>query len=165
MERVEAHELGEFQVVDDPVRLLQGLVELPAGARDLDPAPELLADLRDAGERGLEARFGPGHPAVLPHEFAEFAVEGVGGAVAVDGEQQVQPVLGLGEHLPYGRVFVGDGLGVGVAGEVVVDGGGEDEVAVGEALHQGGGAEPVGPVVGEVGLADGEEAGTVVWRS
>lgn len=48
---------------------------------------------------------------------------------------------------------------VRIAGQVVVDRRREDEVAVGEALHQRGGAEPVGAVVGEVGLADGEEAG------
>ena len=35
---------------------------------------------------------------------------------------------------------------------------GQDEVAVGQALHQRGGAEPVGAVVGEVGLADREQA-------
>ncbi len=46
----------------------------------------------------------------------------------------------------------------GVPREVVVDGRREDEVAVGEALHQGGGAEAVGAVVGEVGLADREQA-------
>ena len=45
----------------------------------------------------------------------------------------------------------------GVAGEVVVEGGGEDEVAVGQALHERGRAEPVGAVVGEVGLADREQ--------
>ncbi len=159
MERVEAHQLGELQVVDDPVGLLQGLVELLAGAGDPDPAPELLADPGDAGQGLAQPLLGAGHAAVLPHEFAEFAVEGVGGAVAVDGEQEPQPVLRLGEHLPGGRVVVGDRFGVRVAGEVVVDGGGQDEVAVGQALHEGGGAEPVGPVVGEVGLADREEAG------
>lgn len=56
-------------------------------------------------------------------------------------------------------MFVGDLLVVRVAGEVVVDGGRQHEVAVGEALHQGRGAQPVRAVVGEVGLADREQAG------
>ncbi len=158
MQGVEAHELGQFEVVDDPVRLLQRLVELFAGAGHLDAAPELLADGRDALQGGAQALLGAGHAAVLPHEFADLPVEGVGGAVAADGEQQAEPVLGLGHRLRHGRVVGVDLVGVRVAGQVVVDGGRQDEVAVGEALHQRGGAEPVGAVVGEVGLTDREQA-------
>ena len=44
-------------------------------------------------------------------------------------------------------------------GEVVAEGVGKDEVAVGQALHQRAGAEAVGAVVGEVGLAEHEQAG------
>ena len=44
-------------------------------------------------------------------------------------------------------------------GEVVVDGVRQHEVAVGEALHERGRAEPVGAVVGEVGLPHDEQAG------
>ena len=50
-------------------------------------------------------------------------------------------------------------------GQVVADRVGQDEVAVGQALHQRAGAEPVGAVVGEVGLADHEQARDVVIRS
>ena len=46
-----------------------------------------------------------------------------------------------------------------VGREVVADGVGDDEVAVGEALHQRAGAEAVGAVVGEVGFAEHEQAG------
>lgn len=159
MQGVEAHELGELQVVDDAVGLLQRLVELVAGAGDLDAAPELLADLRDPVERLAQPLLGAGHAAVLPHEFTDLAVEGVGSAVAVDGEQQVQPVLGVGDDLFDSGVRGVDLVVVRVAGQVVVDGRRQDEVAVGEALHQRGSAEAVGAVVGEVGLADGEEAG------
>jgi len=41
----------------------------------------------------------------------------------------------------------------------VADGLGDHEVAVGEPLHQGAGAEAVGAVVREVGLADDVQAG------
>ena len=75
----EAHQLGQFEVVDDAVGLLQRLVELLAGAGDLDAPPELLADLRDALQRLAQSAVGAGHAAELPHEFADFAVEGVGG--------------------------------------------------------------------------------------
>ncbi len=43
--------------------------------------------------------------------------------------------------------------------EIVADGVGNDEVAVGEPLHQRAGAEAVGAVVGEVGFAEDEQAG------
>ena len=46
-----------------------------------------------------------------------------------------------------------------LAGEVVADRVGDDEVPVGEALHQRRRAEAVGPVVREVGLAEDEEPG------
>ncbi len=58
-----------------------------------------------------------------------------------------------------GGVFVRDLGVVRVAGEVVVDGRRQHEVAVGEALHEGRGTQAVGAVVGEVGLADREQAG------
>src|SRR5699024_6321808 len=45
-----------------------------------------------------------------------------------------------------------------VAGEVVAHRSVQHEVPVGEGLHQGAGTEPVGAVVGEVGLTDHEQA-------
>ena len=60
----------------------------------------------------------------------------------------VGPRRGMWSSLTFGR-----GLG-----EVVADGVRQDEVAVGQALHQRGGAEAVGAVVGEIGLADHEQA-------
>ncbi len=157
MQGVQAHQLGQFEVVDEPVGLLQRLVELLPGAGHLDPAPELLAQPRDPLQRPGQPGRVAGHAALVPEQFAEFAVEGVRGAVAVDREDQVEPVLDLGLHLAQHRVLGGHG-GQRVARQVVVDGGRQHEVAVGQALHQGAGAEPVGAVVGEVGLADREQA-------
>ena len=45
--------------------------------------------------------------------------------------------------------------------EIVADRVGDHEVPVGQALHQGGGAQAVGAVVGEVGLPEDEEPGQV----
>ena len=45
------------------------------------------------------------------------------------------------------------------AGEVIADGVGQHEVAVRQALHEGAGAQSVGAVVGEVGLAEHVQAG------
>ena len=46
----------------------------------------------------------------------------------------------------------------------MADGVREDEIAVGEALHQRAGAEAVRTVVGEVGLPDDEQAGKVAHQ-
>ena len=61
-------------------------------------------------------------------------------------------------RLDDGRVVLGDRLERAV-GEVVADRVRQDEVAVGQALHQRRGAEAVGAVVGEVGLAGHEQSG------
>ena len=50
------------------------------------------------------------------------------------------------------------------AGEVVADGVGDDEVAVGQPLHQRARAEPVGAVIGEVRLAEHVQAGHVAHQ-
>ena len=62
-------------------------------------------------------------------------------------------------HLVLGAlgVVVLAGLAVAGAGEVAGHHAGHHEVAVGQALHQGAGAQTVGAVVGEVGLAGHEE--------
>ena len=64
-----------------------------------------------------------------------------------------------------GALGLGDLRGVGVdlaqaqhVRQVVVHGVGQDEVAVGQPLHEGGGAQAVGAVVGEVGLSGDVEA-------
>src|SRR5579864_4318022 len=44
-------------------------------------------------------------------------------------------------------------------GDVIADGVGNNEVAVGEPLHQRAGAEAIRAVIGEIGLADNEQAG------
>jgi hypothetical protein len=61
-----------------------------------------------------------------------------------------------------GRIWVPRDLDEGrtvaeQGGEVVADGVGQDEVAIGQALHERRGAEPVGAMVGEVRLTKGIE--------
>ena len=44
-------------------------------------------------------------------------------------------------------------------GEIVADSIGNDEVAVGQTLHEGAGTETVGAMIGEIGFAENEQAG------
>ena len=83
---------------------------------------------------------------------------GVDAAGALVGHEVVDARLHRLLGLDDGGVVLGD-LVEGAVGEVVADGVGEHEVAVGQALHQRRGAEAVGAVVGEVGLAGDEQAG------
>lgn len=84
-------------------------------------------------------------------------MERVHRAGAVDRQELVDPV---GDRLhgldDLGRV-VGDGVEL-VLGQVVADRDREDEVAVGQTLHQCGRTEAVRAVVGEVRLAGHVEA-------
>ena len=158
LERVEAHELAELQEVGHAPGVLERLVELLAAAGHLQVLPELLAQLRNHREAFLQALPVSGHAAALPHDLAERAVELGRGALALDPEQ---PLVALGHGL-LGLLDLGVIRGHGgelLPREVIADGVRDDEVAVGQALHQGRGAETVGSVVGEVGLAQNEEAG------
>ena len=86
-------------------------------------------------------------------------MEVVDGLGAVDVHQTLfalaYSLFGLVEFGCVGG-YVSDG---DLVGEVVLEGVGEDEVSVGQTLHQGAGTESVGTVVAEVGFASGEEAG------
>ena len=68
--------------------------------------------------------------------------------------------LGVAER----RIVGGHGLRAEQRSEVVGDGRRKHEVAVGETLHQRAGTEPVGALVGEVGLTEHVEAGHVAHQ-
>ena len=134
----------------------------PARSSDwlrLSAVPSTLT-LRQKSSRRLRIRsiallqpvLGPLHAAVLPHDVAELAVVGVDAAGAVVGHEVVDARLHRLLASTTAGWSVGDLLERPV-GEVVADRVRQHEVAVGQALHQRGGAEPVGAVVGEVRLA------------
>ena len=133
----------------------------PCGADDLDVAPELLALGPGAGpapcSRPSSAAL---HAAVVPHEVAELAVERVRGAGG--RSRRAAGRCGTGPSPPPRRRSRGASASTFVerdrrpgSREIVVR---QHEVAVGETLHQRAGAEPVGAVVGEVGLTGDEQA-------
>src|SRR4029453_16236587 len=108
VEGVDAHELTELEEVGDPTGLLQGLVEGLGGADDLHVAPELLAQRADQVDALAQALGRALHAAVLPHDVAELAVEGVDRPVAVDREQLVDAGVDRRERLDHGRVVLVD---------------------------------------------------------
>ena len=121
--------------------------------------PELLAQAGDLPERVLEALLVAGHAAVVPHDLAELAVERRRPCACRRSEAGAscgrRPRLSAPRTSGWSAATARELL----AGEVVAERVREDEVAVGQALHQRGRAEPVRAVVGEVRLAEHEQAG------
>ena len=82
----------------------------------------------------------------------------MGGCVAFNVKECLQTIadilLGLVELRSVSRNLAH----INLVGQIVLHGVGQDEVAVGQALHQGGGTKTVGTVVGEVGFAGSKEA-------
>src|SRR5262249_30408076 len=91
LEGVQAHELAELEEVRDAAGELERLVHLGAGARHAQVLPELLAQPGDLSERVLEALLVPRHPAVVPHDLPELAVEGRRAALSADSEEPLRP--------------------------------------------------------------------------
>ncbi len=85
--------------------------------------------------------------------------------VVVDGEVSLNAheAVHASAHIGFGLVELGtfglDFADINLVGEVVLEGVGKNEIAVGQALHEGAGTETVGTVVAEVGLTRCEEAG------
>ncbi len=163
-ERVTAHEFAEFDEVSNASGALERLVPVVGLAEDVDFLPISLAQVADGFDALLEARRVAGHAAVLPHELAEFLVETVGRALALVAEHALREgldvLLGFLE-----RAVVGRGALAGILPrEVAGNGRGQNEIAVAQSLHQRARAKPVRAVVGEVRLAQHEQAGDVAHQ-
>jgi hypothetical protein len=122
--------------------------------------PELLTQLGDAFDGLGEAGVVAGHAAFVPDEKAEFAVEAVHAALALDVEEALRLRGAVFERFLELRMLGGDAAGL-LMHEVVRDGRRDDEITIGEALHERGGTETVRAVVGEVRLAEHMQAGEV----
>ncbi len=157
---VDAHQLAELEEVGHPAGLLQALVEAVGRAEHActlrqnssrRPRIRSIALSRPSSERSMPQYSHMMWPSSL---WKESTLR-----VAVDGQQpgRCAPRPTCGPRRPPGASAE---IGVERAlGQVVADRVGEHEVAVGQALHQRRGAEPVRAVVGEVGLAGDEQAG------
>ena len=133
-EGIAAEEFTELEEIGDATGFFEGGIEGSGVPWDADIFPEFLAEGGDLGEGALEGAFAAGHSAVVPHDATEFAVEVIDGAFAFDGEE----LSGAGADGGFCLEEFGLGSGGSFAdlwSEVIADGGREDEVAVGEALH------------------------------
>src|SRR5688572_20824497 len=75
VERVAAHQHPELEEVVDAAGLLQRLVDRAPVAGDAEILLELVVERGQLGQRLLQALLGALHPAVVPDDLAELAVE------------------------------------------------------------------------------------------
>ena len=158
IERVNHNQLGHLHKVRDAHGLLQALVNVVAASRHVDILPECGAQRRNQLQGLEQTLFGAPHAAVVPHDLAQFAVEIIHRALALDLEQFVHARLrrcfGF-LHLGALHVYLVEFAARQIVGERV----GNDKVAVGQPLHERARAQTIGAVVAEVGLAQHKEAG------
>src|SRR5207247_834415 len=121
-------------------------------AAHVDVFPELVAQHADPSHRVLQPRGVPRHPALVPHHATELAVEGVDRLPTARAKEATDPLVHLTLNLAECRML-GVDLGGLRLGAVDADRVWQDEVAVGESLHQPARSQPVALVVGRVGLA------------
>ena len=146
----------------DEVAQVDGLVEFDVHAffrsRDEEVGLEFLAKFLHQFQTLLQSFLRATHTDVLPHNVAEFLMDGIDAALALDVHQAVDfiadSLLCLGKFGQIGADLAPERL----VGEVVLNRVRQNEIAVGQALHQRGSTEAVGTVVREVALADSKES-------
>ena len=159
-ERVAAHQLAQLEEVGHPARPLQLLVELgrlagdargpprtpraaPPPRRSPSPAPRGSARARMAPRAGGPAR-GGNRPRYAGRRWRAAASSRACTWASASRAPRARP------RPPLASARAGQ-----VAGQRV----GQDEVAVGQALHERARPQPIGAVIGEVRLADHEQPG------
>src|SRR5438477_4272176 len=75
LERVPAHQLGEFEEIGNAPGAFEGLVKIFVTAQDAHILPEFFSQLRNFLQRFAQTLFVARHSAFLPEEKAEFSVE------------------------------------------------------------------------------------------
>ena len=131
------------------------LVDAFTSAGNAEICFELAVQRRNFGECLFETIAIAFHAAIVPDEFAQFAMEVIRRTCALDIEIALKPRLGLGfDALELGVIGAGHCL-VQERCETVANRVRQHEVAVGQTLHECARTEAVCAVVREVGLAGG----------
>src|SRR6266581_6651994 len=89
LERVPAHQLGEFEEIGNAPGAFEGLVKIFVTAQDVHILPEFFSQLRNFLQRFAQSLFVARHSAFLPEKKAELSVERIERTRAVDLEEPV----------------------------------------------------------------------------
>src|SRR5687768_1333407 len=90
MQRINAHQLGQLQEVGHAAGPLEGLIELDAAARNIYVRPKLAAQLRNSLQRLLQPGFVARHPAVVPYDSPQLAVERGNRSLATNRKKELR---------------------------------------------------------------------------
>src|SRR5687767_2327677 len=147
LERVATHELAELEKVGDAPGPLELLVQVAAPG-DADVFPERLAQRGRLVDRLLQPLAPALEPARVPQHATERAMEVVRGASPTRREQPLDAGVHVGARGPRLGAVLGHRY-ESRRGEIAAERARQDEVAVGETLHERAGAEAIGALVGE----------------
>ena len=95
-QRIDDHELSEFQKIGHASGPFEALVQIPVDSGDLDIFPEFAAKGLDEGSGFGQARIVSGHAAVFPQDAPQFPVKIIHRAFAVNGQQSLGAIALLG---------------------------------------------------------------------
>ena len=155
-----AHGFTKLEEVGHTPCFFQFHVRIVARTWNAHVAPELLTDFRNAFDVVLQTGFVAGHAAVVPHQQAELAMEGIDSAFAIDVDQTIHALFRFGFGLTEG-VVIHTHRSRRLRREIVGNRGRNDKVAISQTLHQRRGAQAVRSVVREIGFAQDMQAGDV----
>src|SRR5215213_1498875 len=163
VQRIDGEQFAEFEVVGDAAGVVEGGVQVGRVARHRHVLPELLTQCPDFADGFAQAGVAARHARLVPEHGAGGAMEIADGPASLDREQPREPVLRGRGRFPE-AIVVGRYRRQRRAREVVADGVGNDEVAVGQSLHQRAGAQPVRAVIAEVGFPEHVQARQVAHQ-
>src|SRR5437763_11185579 len=165
-EGVETHQLREFQKIGHASGAFERLIELFAIAGHADPAvagPESFAQIGNFSECFFQPVFISRHSAFVPKERAELAMDRIKRALSVYLEKIVDLGADIAFRLLEFSVIVRRPL-AHLSSEVIGKRVRQNEVTIGQTLHEGAGAEPVRSVIREIRFADHEQSRNVAHQ-
>ena len=157
-QRVDAHQLRQFQKIRHSPGFFKRLVEFLARPDDVDVVPEFFAQRRNSLPDCSQALRRPGHPAVFPHQLAEFLVNRVHGPLALNTDQPGDTLVHVflhGRERRMRSVNFFQRTGSDVIRHRIR----KNEISVRKALHQRAGPKAVRAVVGKIGFPGNKKAG------
>jgi len=84
LQRIDSHQLGEFEEIGDSPRAFQRLVIIFFVSRHANVVPKLCAQFWNSSERFAQSFFIPRHAAFIPEEQAKFAMKRIERTPSVD---------------------------------------------------------------------------------
>ena len=82
-QRVDAHQLCEFEKIGDTSGALERLIKIFAFTRNANFAPEFLSERGNSSERFFQSFFVSRHAAFVPKEHAELAMDRIKRAIPI----------------------------------------------------------------------------------